>query len=135
MPDPESPKPPAAPAAPTAAPAAPAAAPLVNLVIDGKPVQAKPGTNLIEAANQVDVHIPFYCYHRRLTIAANCRMCLVKVSNAPKLVPACQTPVSEGLKVVTDSAEVMESHRSVEEFLLYNHPVDCAICDQAGECK
>jgi NADH-quinone oxidoreductase subunit G len=124
MPDPAPPK-----------PVEPAAAPLVNLVIDGKPVQAKPGTNLIEAANQIDVHIPFYCYHRRLSIAANCRMCLVKVSNAPKLVPACQTPVSEGLKVITDSAEVMDSHRSVEEFLLYNHPVDCAICDQAGECK
>jgi NADH-quinone oxidoreductase subunit G len=107
----------------------------VNVVIDGKPLLAKAGTNLIEAANQVDVHIPFYCYHRRLTIAANCRMCLVKVSNSPKLVPACQTPVSEGLKVTTDSAEVMDSHRSVEELLLYNHPVDCAICDQAGECK
>src|SRR5580698_8650367 len=128
MPDPLPPKP----AEPAPAPAAPA---LVNLVIDGKPVQAKPGTNLIEAANQVDVHIPFYCYHRRLTIAANCRMCLVKVSNAPKLVPGCQTVVTEGLTVTTDSAEVRDSHRSVEEFLLYNHPVDCAICDQAGECK
>ncbi len=128
MPDPEPPKPPS----PAPAPAAPA---LVNVVIDGVAVQVKPGTNLIEAANQVDVHIPFYCYHRRLSIAANCRMCLVKVSNAPKLVPACQTPVSEGLKVVTNSPEVLESHRSVEEFLLYNHPVDCAICDQAGECK
>jgi NADH-quinone oxidoreductase subunit G len=108
---------------------------MVTLTIDGQTVQAKPGTNLIEAANAVDVHIPFYCYHKHLSIAANCRMCLVKVSNAPKLVPACQTQVSEGLKVTTDSAEVMDSHRSVQEFLLYNHPVDCAICDQAGECK
>ncbi|MHB8416935.1 MAG: NADH-quinone oxidoreductase subunit G [Myxococcales bacterium] len=128
MPDQPAPKP----AAPEPQKSPPA---VVNLVIDGKPVQAKPGTNLIEAANQVGVHIPFYCYHRRLSIAANCRMCLVKVSNAPKLVPACQTPVSEGLQVVTNSAAVMDSHRSVQEFLLYNHPVDCAICDQAGECK
>ncbi len=131
MAEPPVPKP-----APPPEPPKPAAPPgFVNVVIDGKPLQVKTGTNLIEAANQVDVHIPFYCYHRRLSIAANCRMCLVKVSNSPKLVPACQTPVSEGLKVTTDSSEVLDSHRSVEEFLLYNHPVDCAICDQAGECK
>ncbi len=128
MPDPSSPKPPEK--APSPAPPA-----LVNLVIDGRPVQAKPGTNLIEAANQVGIDIPFFCYHRRLSIAANCRMCLVEVSNAPKLVPACQTLVSEGLKVTTGSPRVLESHRSVEQMLLYNHPVDCAICDQAGECK
>ncbi|MHB1846625.1 MAG: NADH-quinone oxidoreductase subunit G, partial [Deltaproteobacteria bacterium] len=125
----------AAPAAP--APPQPPAAPAghVNIEVDGRPLQVKAGTNLIEAANQLDVRIPFYCYHQKLTIAANCRMCLVKVSNAPKLVPACQTPATEGLKVTTNSPEVMDSHRSVQEFLLYNHPVDCAICDQAGECK
>ena len=108
---------------------------MVTLTIDGVEVVAKPGTNLIEAANAVDIEIPFYCYHKRLTIAANCRMCLVKVSNSPKLVPGCQTVVSEGLTVTTDSADVRDSQRSVQEFLLYNHPVDCAICDQAGECK
>ncbi len=108
---------------------------MVTLTIDGTEVVAKPGTNLIEAANQIDVDIPFYCYHRKLSIAANCRMCLVRVSNSPKLQPGCQTLVSEGLVVKTQAPEVLESHRSVQELLLYNHPVDCAICDQAGECK
>jgi NADH-quinone oxidoreductase subunit G len=108
---------------------------MVTLTIDGVEVVAKPGTNLIEAANAVDIEIPFYCYHKRLTIAANCRMCLVKVSNSPKLQPGCQTVVAEGIAVTTNSAEVRDSQRSVQEFLLYNHPVDCAICDQAGECK
>ena len=137
MPDQPTP-PPAAPQATSPAPPVPppaAPAGFVNVEIDGKPLQVKAGTNLIEAANQVDIEIPFYCYHQKLTIAANCRMCLVKVSNAPKLVPACQTPATEGLKVTTQSPEVLDSHRSVQEFLLYNHPVDCAICDQAGECK
>jgi NADH-quinone oxidoreductase subunit G len=134
---------PAAPAAPaTATPAPKPSGPpppknpgSVTLSIDGVEVVCKPGTNLIEAANQIDVEIPFYCYHRKLSIAANCRMCLVRVSNSPKLQPGCQTLVSEGLVVQTQSADVRESHRSVQEMLLYNHPVDCAICDQAGECK
>jgi len=108
---------------------------MVTLTIDGVEVVAKPGTNLIEAANAVDIEIPFYCYHKRLTIAANCRMCLVKVSNSPKLQPGCQTVVAEGITVTTKSPEVRDSQRAVQEFLLYNHPVDCAICDQAGECK
>ena len=108
---------------------------MVTFTIDGTEVVCKPGTNLIEAANQVDIEIPFYCYHKRLSIAANCRMCLVRVSNSPKLVPGCQTLAAEGVAVLTQTAEVADSHRSVQEFLLYNHPVDCAICDQAGECK
>jgi len=107
----------------------------VTCTIDGAEVIARPGTNMIEAAKYVGVEIPYYCYHPRLTIAANCRMCLVEVSNSPKLVPACQTPLSEGLAVKTNTPVVKESHRSVMEFLLLNHPVDCAICDQAGECK
>jgi len=107
----------------------------VTCTIDGREVVAKPGTNMIEAAKQVGTEIPYYCYHPRLTIAANCRMCLVEVSNAPKLVPACQTPLSEGLVVKTKSEVVKENHRAVLEFILLNHPVDCAICDQAGECK
>src|SRR5580700_6218004 len=86
---------------------------MVTLTIDGVEVVSKPGTNLIEAANSINVEIPFYCYHKRLTIAANCRMCLVKVSNSPKLQPGCQTVVSEGLVVTTDSAEVRDSQRSV----------------------
>ncbi|HXN41788.1 MAG TPA: 2Fe-2S iron-sulfur cluster-binding protein, partial [Myxococcaceae bacterium] len=90
---------------------------------------------MIEAARQAGADIPYYCYHPRLSIAANCRMCLVEVSSSPKLVPACQTPLSEGLAVKTNTGVVKDSQRSVLEFILLNHPVDCAICDQAGECK
>jgi len=128
------PPPPAPP--PAGKPPAPPKNPgFVTLTIDEREVVVKPGTNMIEAAKQVGSEIPYYCYHPRLTIAANCRMCLVEVSNAPKLVPACQTPVAEGLVVKTKTEVVKDSHRAVLEFLLLNHPVDCAICDQAGECK
>ncbi|HEY8208629.1 MAG TPA: 2Fe-2S iron-sulfur cluster-binding protein [Myxococcaceae bacterium] len=107
----------------------------VTATVDGREVVVKPGTNMIEAARTAGSEIPYYCYHPRLTIAANCRMCLVEVSNAPKLVPACQTPLSEGLVVKTVTPRVKEQQRAVMEFLLLNHPVDCSICDQAGECK
>lgn len=107
----------------------------VTCTIDGKEVVAKPGTNMIEAAKLVGSDIPYYCYHPRLSIAANCRMCLVEVSNAPKLVPACQTPLAEGVAIKTTTAKVKDQQRATMEFLLLNHPVDCAICDQAGECK
>ncbi len=107
----------------------------VTCTVDGKEVVARPGTNMIEAARQAGADIPYYCYHPRLSIAANCRMCLVEVSSSPKLVPACQTPLSEGLAVKTNTGVVKDSQRSVLEFILLNHPVDCAICDQAGECK
>ena len=92
-------------------------------------------TNMIEAAKPVGSEIPYYCYHPRLSIAANCRMCLVEASNAPKLVPACQTPLAEGVVIKTTTPKVKEQQRAVMEFLLLNHPVDCSICDQAGECK
>ena len=130
------PKPPSD-SAPAAAPPAPAPArpTSVKLTIDGLPVEVPPGTNLIEAARKVGVEIPYYCYHPKLSIAANCRMCLVETSNAPKLVPGCQTPVAEGIAVKTTTSRVKEAQRSVLEFLLLNHPVDCSICDQAGECK
>ncbi|MCI0572948.1 MAG: 2Fe-2S iron-sulfur cluster-binding protein [Myxococcaceae bacterium] len=108
---------------------------MVTVTVDGREVAVKPGTNMIEAARQVGSDIPYYCYHPRLSIAANCRMCLVEVSNAPKLVPACQTALSEGLVIKTTTPKVQEQQRAVMEFLLLNHPVDCAICDQAGECK
>jgi NADH-quinone oxidoreductase subunit G len=108
---------------------------LITCTIDGKEVVAKPGTNMIEAAHQAGSEIPYYCYHPRLTIAANCRMCLVEVSTSPKLVPACQTALAEGMAVKTTTPAVKDSQRSVLEFILLNHPVDCAICDQAGECK
>ncbi len=109
----------------------------VTATIDGKEVVVKPGTTVIEAAKSVGIGIPFYCYHKRLSIAANCRMCLVEMSNAPmgKLMPGCQMPVAEGITVKTDTPRVKDQQRAVLEFLLLNHPVDCAICDQAGECK
>ncbi|MBI5545695.1 MAG: (2Fe-2S)-binding protein [Deltaproteobacteria bacterium] len=125
---------PAATAVPTPPPAAEKPK-VLHLKIDGVPVEAAPGTNLIEAARKVGIEIPYYCYHPKLSIAANCRMCLVETSNAPKLVPGCQTPVAEGIEVRTTTSRVKEAQRSVLEFLLLNHPVDCSICDQAGECK
>ncbi|MBL8953435.1 MAG: (2Fe-2S)-binding protein [Myxococcaceae bacterium] len=109
---------------------------MVTFTVDGKEVVAKPGTNMIEAAKQVGVEIPYYCYHPRLSIAANCRMCLVESSTSPKMVPACQTAITEGMVVKVDtSPKTKEQQRAVMEFLLLNHPVDCSICDQAGECK
>jgi len=139
---------PAAPAAaaPAAAPPKPAGPPappppknpgFVTCTIDGQEVVVKPGTNVIEAAKALGIDIPYYCYHKRLSIAANCRMCLVEMSNAPggKLMPACQMPVAEGVAVKTDTARVKDQTRATLEFLLLNHPVDCSICDQAGECK
>ena len=126
----EAPKP-----APPPGPPPPKNPGMVTMTIDGKEAIVKPGTNLIEAAKSVGSEIPYYCYHPRLTIAANCRMCLVEVSNAPKLVPSCQHSISEGLVVKTNTDKVKSQQKSVMEFLLLNHPVDCSICDQAGECK
>ncbi len=125
------------PAAPPPGPPPPKNPGFVTLVIDGKEVVAKPGTNMIEAAKSVGVDIPYYCYHPRLSIAANCRMCMVESSAAPpgKLVPACQTGISEGAVIKTDTEKVRSQQKMVMEFLLLNHPVDCSICDQAGECK
>mgnify|MGYP001310505928 CR=1 FL=1 len=132
----------AAPAAPAPAAGGPPPKPppknpgFVTFTVDGKEVVAKPGTNMIEAAKTVGVEIPYYCYHPRLSIAANCRMCLVESSTSPKMVPACQTAIVEGMNVkVETSAKTKEQQRAVMEFLLLNHPVDCSICDQAGECK
>ena len=125
------------PAGPPPGPPPPKNPGMVTLTIDGKEVIAKPGTNMIEAAKAVGVDIPYYCYHPRLTIAANCRMCMVESSAAPpgKLVPACQTGISEGVVIKTDTEKVRSQQKMVMEFLLLNHPVDCSICDQAGECK
>jgi NADH-quinone oxidoreductase subunit G len=110
---------------------------MVTATIDGREVVVKPGTVVIEAAKSLGIEIPYYCYHKRLSIAANCRMCLVEMSNAPggKLMPACQMPMAEGITVKTDTPRVKDQQRATLEFLLLNHPVDCAICDQAGECK
>jgi NADH-quinone oxidoreductase subunit G len=110
---------------------------MVTCTIDGKEVVVKPGTNVLEAAKHAGIEIPYYCYHKRLSIAANCRMCLVEMSNSPggKLQPSCQMPVAEGIAVKTETPRVKDQQRATLEFLLLNHPVDCAICDQAGECK
>jgi NADH-quinone oxidoreductase subunit G len=126
----EAPKP-----APPPGPPPPKNPGFITLTVDGREVVVKPGTNLIEAAKTVGSEIPYYCYHPRLSIAANCRMCLVETSNAPKLVPACQQGITEGMVVKTNTDKVKSQQKSVMEFLLLNHPVDCSICDQAGECK
>lgn len=106
-----------------------------KLTIDGREIEAAPGTPLIQAALNQGIEVPYYCWHPRLSIAANCRMCLVEVEKAPKLVPACQETCRDGMVVHTKSAKVLEARAAVQEFLLINHPIDCPICDQAGECK
>lgn len=107
----------------------------VNIEIDGQKLQVSQGTMVIEAADNAGISIPRFCYHKKLSIAANCRMCLVQVENAPKPMPACATPVSEGMKVQTQSEYAKEAQKSVMEFLLINHPLDCPICDQGGQCE
>jgi NADH-quinone oxidoreductase subunit G len=109
--------------------------PPLNLEIDGRPAQVAPGSSVIEAAHQLGIYIPHFCYHKKLSIAANCRMCLVQVEKAPKPLPACATPVTEGMKVWTASEQAVIAQKGVMEFLLINHPLDCPICDQGGECQ
>lgn len=110
-------------------------APRVNLTIEGRPVSVAPGTNLIEAAKQAGVLIPHYCYHPGLPVAGVCRMCLVEVEKFPKLAPACATAVAEGQVVHVHSEKAREARKGVLEMLLINHPLDCPICDQSGECE
>jgi NADH-quinone oxidoreductase subunit G len=108
---------------------------MLNIEIDGKPLQVAPGTTVFEAARAAGIYIPHFCYHKKLSIAANCRMCLVQVEKAPKPMPACATVVSDGMKVFTHSPLAVKAQRAVMEFLLINHPLDCPICDQGGECQ
>ena len=110
-------------------------APMVNLTIEGRPVAVPPGTNLVEAAKQAGVLIPHYCYHPGLPVAGVCRMCLVEVEKSPKLAPACATAVAEGQVVHVHSEKAREARKGVLEMLLINHPLDCPICDQSGECE
>ncbi|MGJ8663085.1 MAG: NADH-quinone oxidoreductase subunit NuoG [Marinicella sp.] len=107
----------------------------VNIEIDGQAVQAEKGSMIIEAADKQGIKIPRFCYHKKLSIAANCRMCMVDVEKAPKPMPACATPVMDGMKVYTQSKRATDAQRNVMEFLLINHPLDCPICDQGGECE
>jgi NADH-quinone oxidoreductase subunit G len=108
---------------------------MVELEIDGKKVEVPEGSMVIQAAHKADTYIPHFCYHKKLSVAANCRMCLVEVEKMPKAVPACATPVSAGMVVHTQSDKAVKAQQSVMEFLLINHPLDCPICDQGGECQ
>lgn len=105
-----------------------------KLTIDGKDITAQDGATIIQAAHEAGIIIPHYCYHPKLSIAGNCRMCLVELEGRPKLEISCNTPVADDMVVHTDSPRVVEGRRGVLEFLLINHPLDCPICDQAGEC-
>jgi NADH-quinone oxidoreductase subunit G len=107
----------------------------VTIEVDGRELQAKAGSMLIEVTDAAGIRIPRFCYHKKLSVAANCRMCLVEVEKAPKPMPACATPVSDGMKVFTRSPKALAAQKGTMEFLLINHPLDCPICDQGGECE
>ena len=106
-----------------------------KVVIDGVEVEMPHGATIMDATNKMGTYVPHFCYHRKLSIAANCRMCLVEVEKAPKPLPACATPVTDGMKVWTHSVNAKKAQNGVMEFLLINHPLDCPICDQGGECQ
>jgi NADH-quinone oxidoreductase subunit G len=108
---------------------------MVEIELDGQKVEVAEGSMLMHAAEKAGTYIPHFCYHKKLSIAANCRMCLVEVEKAPKPMPACATPVTQGMIVRTKSDKAIAAQKSVMEFLLINHPLDCPICDQGGECQ
>src|SRR6202048_467352 len=108
---------------------------LVNIEVNGVPLKARKGQMIMQVTDPAAIYIPRFCYHEKLTVAANCRMCLVEVEKAPKPMPACATPVTEGMKVFTKSPKAVAAQRATMEFLLINHPLDCPICDQGGECE
>jgi len=108
---------------------------MVEIEIDGKTLQVEDGSTVIDAAHKLGTYIPHFCYHKKLSIAANCRMCLVQVEKVPKPMPACATIVTNGMKVFTHSEMAVKAQKGVMEFLLINHPLDCPICDQGGECQ
>lgn len=108
---------------------------MITVIIDDEEIEVAAGSMLIEAADKLGKHIPRFCYHKKLSIAANCRMCLVEVEKAPKTLPACATPVTQGMRVWTKSDKTRVSQQAIMEFLLVNHPLDCPICDQGGECE
>ncbi|MCX7090839.1 MAG: NADH-quinone oxidoreductase subunit NuoG [Legionellales bacterium] len=108
---------------------------MAKIEIDGKTFEVENGKMIIEVADEAGIHIPRFCYHKKLSVAANCRMCLVEVEKNRKTVPACATPVNDGMKIFTRSPAALQSQKAVMEFLLINHPLDCPICDQGGECE
>ncbi|HPF28438.1 MAG TPA: 2Fe-2S iron-sulfur cluster-binding protein [Steroidobacteraceae bacterium] len=107
----------------------------VTVEVDGRAVKARKGAMIIHVTDAEDAYVPRFCYHDKLPIAANCRMCLVEVEKAPKPLPACATPVAEGMKIFTKSPKAIAAQKATMEFLLINHPLDCPICDQGGECE
>jgi NADH-quinone oxidoreductase subunit G len=108
---------------------------LISIEVDGKKLHGHQGDMLIEVTDAAGIHIPRFCYHRKLSVSGNCRMCLVEVERAPKTLPACATPISEGMRVFTKSPKAIIAQRATMEFLLINHPLDCPVCDQGGECE
>ena len=107
----------------------------VKLSVDGRTLEAPKGEMLIRATDEAGIYIPRFCYHKHLRVVANCRMCLVEVEGSPKPLPACATPISDGMVVRTRSERAMDAQRATMEFLLINHPLDCPVCDQGGECE
>ncbi|MFQ5937578.1 MAG: 2Fe-2S iron-sulfur cluster-binding protein, partial [Acidiferrobacterales bacterium] len=107
---------------------------MVTIEVNGAPLRAKKGSMVIQVADAAGIYIPRFCYHHKLSVAANCRMCLVEIEKAPKPMPACATPVADGMKVSTHSDLARDAQKGVMEFLLINHPLDCPVCDQGGEC-
>jgi NADH-quinone oxidoreductase subunit G len=108
---------------------------MVEIQLDGQKIEVLEGSTVMHAAEKAGTYIPHFCYHKKLSIAANCRMCLVDVEKAPKPMPACATPVTQGMVIHTKSVKALKAQQSVMEFLLINHPLDCPICDQGGECQ
>lgn len=108
---------------------------MIEIELDGKKVQVAEGSMVMHAADAAGTYVPHFCYHKKLSIAANCRMCLVEIEKAPKPMPACATPVTQGMVVRTNSEKAVRAQKGVMEFLLINHPLDCPICDQGGECQ
>ena len=108
---------------------------MAKITIDGNQFDVDPKMTVIEAARKNGIHIPHFCWHPKLSVSGNCRMCLVEIEKLPKLAIACATQVAEGMVVKTTSEKVIKARNAVMEFLLINHPLDCPICDEAGECK
>ncbi len=108
---------------------------LVNIEVNGEPLKARKGQMIMQVTDPADIYIPRFCYHQKLSVAANRRMCLVEVEKVPKPLPACATPVTEGMRVFTKSPRAIAAQKATMEFLLINHPLDCPICDQGGECE
>src|SRR3990167_9162776 len=108
---------------------------MAKVEIDGKELEVQNGTTIIQAADAANIYIPRFCYHKKLSVAANCRMCLVDVEKMGKPQPACATPVTDGMKIFTQSPKAKQAQKAVMEFLLINHPLDCPVCDQGGQCE